>query len=49
MGGWAEACSPILRTTITVKRLKMRAYVSLVEYYKKDVLLLNYQIRDPLG
>ena len=35
MGGWAVAQSPILRTTITVKRLKMRGYVSLVEYYNK--------------
>ncbi len=35
MGGWAVALSPILRTTITIKRLKMRGYVSLVEYYKK--------------
>ena len=35
MGGWAVACSPILRTTITIKRLKMRGYVSLVKYYKK--------------
>ena len=34
MGGWAVACSPILGTTITAKRLKMRGYVSLVEYYK---------------
>ncbi len=35
MGGWAVARSPILRTTITIKRLKMRGYVSLVEYYNK--------------
>lgn len=35
MGGWAVAQSPILRTTITVQRLKMRGYVSLVEYYNK--------------
>ena len=28
--GWAVA-----RTTITIKRLKMRGYVSLVEYYNK--------------
>ena len=34
MGGWAVAKSPILRTTITVKRLKKRGYLSLVEYYK---------------
>lgn len=35
MGVWALARSPILRTTITIKRLKMRGYVSLVEYYNK--------------
>jgi group II intron reverse transcriptase/maturase len=35
MGGWAVAQSPILRTTITVKRLKMKGYVSLVEYNKR--------------
>lgn len=34
MGGWAVAQSPILRTTITVKRLKRKGYVSLIEYYK---------------
>ena len=35
MGGWAVAQSPILRTTITIERLKMRGYVSLIEYYNK--------------
>jgi RNA-directed DNA polymerase len=35
MGGWTVAQSPILRTTITIKRLKMRGYVSLIEYYNK--------------
>jgi len=35
MGGWAVAQSPILGTTITIKRLKKRGYVSLVEYYNK--------------
>jgi group II intron reverse transcriptase/maturase len=35
MGGWAVAQSPILLTTITIKRLKKRGYVSLVEYYKR--------------
>ena len=30
MGGWAVAQSPILRTTITVTRLKKRGYVCLV-------------------
>lgn len=37
MGGWTVAQSPILGTTITIKRLKMRGYVSLIEYYKRDV------------
>lgn len=36
MGGWAVAQSPILGTTITIKRLKLRGYVSLIEYYKRD-------------
>lgn len=33
MGGWAIAQSPILGTTITVERLKMRGYMSLLELY----------------
>jgi len=33
MGGWAVAQSPILRTTITEKRLKGRGYQSMLEYY----------------
>ena len=33
MGGWAVAQSPILKTTITVERLKSRGYLSLVDYY----------------
>jgi len=35
MGGWAVAQSPMLLTTITIKRLKMKGYVSLAEYYKR--------------
>lgn len=35
MGGWAVAQSPILRTTITIKRLQKRGYVSLTEYYNE--------------
>ncbi len=35
MGGWAVAQSPILRTTITIKRLQKIGYVSLVKYYKR--------------
>ncbi|MCB0763018.1 MAG: group II intron reverse transcriptase/maturase, partial [Flavobacteriales bacterium] len=35
MGGWAVACSPILKTTITVKRLEARGYESMYKYYRK--------------
>ena len=35
MGGWSVACSPILRTTLTVKRLKQRGYLSFYEYYNQ--------------
>ena len=41
MGGWAVAQSPILRTTITIKRLKVRGYVSLVEYYKLASIIVE--------
>ena len=35
MGGWAVAQSPILLTTITLKRLTKRGYQSMLEYYLK--------------
>jgi len=35
MGGWRIAQSPILGTTITVKRLEKRGYESMVSYYHK--------------
>lgn len=35
MGGWAVAQSPILKTTITEKRLKRRGYQSMLEYYHR--------------
>ena len=35
MGGWAVAQSPILLTTITLKRLAKRGYQSMLEYYLK--------------
>ena len=35
MGGWAVAQSPILRTTITEKRLKKRGYNSMLDYFLK--------------
>ena len=41
MGGWAVAQSPILRTTITLERLRKRGYQSLSEHYLKASPLLN--------
>lgn len=36
MGTWATACSPILSTTITLKRLAKRGYISMESYYLKQ-------------
>ena len=35
MGGWAVAQSPMLVTTITLERLKMRGYEAMLFYYQK--------------
>ncbi|WP_299760453.1 group II intron reverse transcriptase/maturase [uncultured Pontibacter sp.] len=40
-GGWAVAQSPILITTVTVKRLVRRGYESMLDYYKKVAPQLN--------
>jgi len=37
MGGWAVAQSPILRTTITLSRLRRRGYESMSSYYHKTI------------
>lgn len=42
-GGWAIAQSPILSTTITLKRLKKRGYLSLTELY----IQLNPSLCEP--
>jgi len=34
-GGWAVARSPMLKTTLTIARLKRRGYVSMLDYYSK--------------
>jgi group II intron reverse transcriptase/maturase len=44
MGGWAVAQSPILDTTITLKRLAKRGYISLLDYYLK----VSPQFNEPL-
>ena len=43
-GGWSVAQSPILNTTITLKRLKKRGYESMLEYYSK----VSPQFNEPL-
>ena len=35
MGGWAVAQSPIMKTTITIKRLQMKGYVSFAQQFSK--------------
>jgi RNA-directed DNA polymerase len=35
MGGWRIACSPILGTTVTCERLKMRGYIPFNEYHHR--------------
>ena len=44
MGGWAVAQSPILVTTITLKRLIQRGYESLLSYYER----ISSQLNEPL-
>jgi len=41
MGGWAVAQSPILRTTITINRLKKKGFISLTDYYKKVSIIIE--------
>ncbi len=41
MGGWAIAQSPILGTTITLDRLRLRGYISMLELYLKSSPQLN--------
>lgn len=44
MGGWAVAQSPIMVTTITLKRLIKRGYESMLSYY----LTVSPQLNEPL-
>ena len=44
MGGWAVAQSPILVTTITLKRLGKKGYESMLDYYLK----VSPQFNEPL-
>lgn len=44
MGGWAVAQSPIMVTTITLKRLLQRGYESMLDYYER----VSPQFNEPL-
>ena len=44
MGGWRVAQSPILTTTITLKRLQKKGYESMLNYYLK----VSPQLNEPL-
>ena len=35
MGGWAIACSPIMKMTVTEERLRLKGYIPFLEYYLK--------------
>ncbi len=49
MGGWAVAQSPIMVTTITLKRLLQRGYESMLDYTTNKYLhnLMNRCTRGP--
>ena len=49
MGGWAVAQSPILITTITLKRLEKRGYLSMLDYYLQNAPQLNEPLYLPAG
>jgi len=40
MGGWAVAQSPILKTTITISRLKRKGYKPLGDYIDRKQTLI---------
>jgi RNA-directed DNA polymerase len=44
MGGWAVAQSPIMVTTITLKRLLQKGYESMLDYYQR----VSPQLNEPL-
>jgi hypothetical protein len=44
MGGWAVAQSPILGTTISLERLRKRAFEAMLDHYSK----VSPQLNEPL-
>lgn len=50
MGGWAVAQSPMMRTTVTLDRLKRVGYESFTDYYRKvSPVLMNRLYRPVCG
>jgi hypothetical protein len=41
MGGWAIAQSPIMRTTVTIERLKRKEYLSFSQQFQKSIKALS--------
>jgi len=41
LGGWAQACSPMMSTTVTIPRLKRRGYIIFHDYYQRFYSQLN--------
>ena len=45
LGGWAQACSPMMSTTVTIRRLKQRGYIAFHEYYQRFYMQLNAPLK----
>ncbi len=45
LGGWAQSCSPMMRTTVTIPRLKRKGYIEFSEYYQRFATKLNPPIK----
>jgi len=41
LGGWRQACSPMMQTTVTLKRLKLWGYLEFSEYYHRFSIQLH--------
>jgi hypothetical protein len=44
MGGWAQACCPIMKTTVTISRLKRRGYIEFYDYFQRFNHKGNYKL-----
>lgn len=45
MGGWAIAQSPMMKTTVTIKRLQMKAYISFTQQFQKSRRTLPVEVQ----